>query len=80
MTFNQGRNVAVLRSRQEIAFPMTRHRPIFNRRRPLTDGNEIRDLPSSIAFPARLFGAADRPLRAKMLKKLFFKHTAGLNK
>ena len=37
MTFDQGRNVAVLRSRQEIAFPVTWHRPIFNRGRSLTD-------------------------------------------
>ena len=59
---------------------MTRHRPVFNRRRPLTDGDEIRDLPSSIAVPARLFGAADRALGSKGLKKLFLKHTAGLNK
>ena len=30
-------DVAVVRPGQEIAFPMARHRPIFNRRRSLTD-------------------------------------------
>ena len=59
---------------------MTRHRPVLNRRRSLTDGDDIRDLTSSIAFPTRLFGSKDRPLRSKMLKQLFLKHTAGLNK
>jgi hypothetical protein len=40
MTFDQGRDIAVLRPGQEIAFPMARHRPIFNRRRSLTDREE----------------------------------------
>jgi hypothetical protein len=31
MTLDQGRDVAVVRPGQEIAFPMARHRPIFNR-------------------------------------------------
>src|SRR6478609_11684160 len=33
MTLDQGRDVAVVRPRQEIALPMARHCPIFNRRR-----------------------------------------------
>ena len=37
MTLDQGRDVGVVRPGQEIALPMTRHRPIFNRRRSLTD-------------------------------------------
>src|SRR6266404_5321924 len=37
MTLDQGRDVAVVRPGQQIAFPMARHRPIFNRRRSLTD-------------------------------------------
>jgi hypothetical protein len=68
MTFDQGRDVAVLRPGQQIAFPMTRHPPIFNRRRPLTDRDEIRNLPSSIAIQARSLRSADRPLRSKMAK------------
>ncbi len=35
MTLDQGRDVAVVRPGQQIAFPMARHRPIFNRRRSL---------------------------------------------
>src|SRR5260370_40063016 len=37
MTLDQGRDIAVVRPGQQIAFPMARHRPIFNRRRSLTD-------------------------------------------
>ena len=32
-----GRDVGVVRPGQQIALPMARHRPIFNRRRSLTD-------------------------------------------
>jgi hypothetical protein len=31
MTLDQGRDVAVVRPGQQIAFPVARHRPIFNR-------------------------------------------------
>jgi len=34
MTLDQGRDVAVVRPGQQIAFPMARHRTIFNRRLP----------------------------------------------
>ena len=80
LTFDQGRDVAVLRSRQQITFPVTRHRPIFDRGRALTDRHHVRDLIPANAFPARLFRASDRTLRSKMLKQLLLKHTAGLNK
>src|SRR2546423_15304621 len=80
MTLDQGRDVAVLRPGQEIAFPMARHRPIFNRCRSLTDRDDILDLPPSIADETRLFRSTDRALRPKMAKQLFFEHPAGLNK
>ena len=80
LTFDQGRDVAVLRSRQQITFPVTRHRPIFDRGRALTDRHHVRDLTPANAFPVRLFRASDRALRPKMLKQLLLKHTAGLNK
>jgi hypothetical protein len=80
MTFNQGRNVAVLRSCDEVAFPMPRHRPILNRRRSLTDQDHVLDLAMGTAFLGCLFGPANRALGSKVLKKLFLKHTAGLNK
>jgi hypothetical protein len=37
LTLDQGRDVGVVRPGQQIALPMARHRPIFNRRRSLTD-------------------------------------------
>src|SRR5271169_2609739 len=80
MTFDQGRDIAVVRPGQEIAFPMARHRPIFNRCRPLTDRDEILDLSPSITDETRLFRSPDRALRPKMAKQLFLKHPSGLNK
>src|SRR6266481_8065890 len=38
VTFDQGRDIAVFRTGQEIALPMTGYCPIFNRCRPRTDG------------------------------------------
>ena len=67
MAFDQGRNVAVLRRGQQIAFPMARYRPIFNRRRPLPDRHHIRDFLVSVAGQNYTPGAADRTLPAKML-------------
>src|SRR6478672_10923278 len=55
MTFDQGRDIAVVRPGQEIAFPMARHRPIFNRCRSLTDRDGILDLSPPIAIETRLF-------------------------
>src|ERR1035441_3088312 len=80
MTFDQGRDVAVPRPGQEIAFPMTRHRPIFNRCRSLTDRDDILDLSPPIAIRVRPLRSADRSLRSKVAKQLFLKHPAGLNK
>jgi hypothetical protein len=37
LTLDQGRDVGVVRSGQDIALPTTRHRPIFNRCGLLTD-------------------------------------------
>jgi hypothetical protein len=37
VTLDQGGDVAVVRPGQQIALPVTGHRPIFNRRRSLTD-------------------------------------------
>src|ERR1700687_1634154 len=80
MTFDQGRDIAVLRPGQQIAFPMARHRPIINRCRSLTDRDGILDLSPSIAMETRLFRSTDRALRSKMAKQLFLEHAAGLDK
>src|SRR5271155_5654238 len=80
MAFDQGRDVAVLRSGQQIAFPMTRDRTILDRCRSLTDRHDILDLPPSIAIGGRRPGSPDRTLRSKMAKQFLLKHAAGLNK
>ncbi len=79
LTFDQGGDVAVLWPRQQIAFPVTRHRPILDRSRALADRHHVPDLTTVNAFPPRQFGATDRALEPKMLKQFLLKHTAGLN-
>jgi hypothetical protein len=79
-TLDQGRDIAVFRPRQEIAFPMAGHRPIFNRCRPLADRDDILDVSPAIADETRLFRSTDRALRPKMAKQLFLEHPSGLNK
>src|ERR1700733_14983658 len=53
MALNQGRDMAVLRPRQQVTLPMTRHRPVFNRRRSLADRDKVRDLSSPIPLRTR---------------------------
>src|SRR3954469_25018963 len=79
MPFDQRRDVAVLCAAQQIAFPMARHRTIFNRWRSFTDRYEIRYLSSAIAMLARLLRPADRSSRAKMLEQLFLQHATRLD-
>src|SRR6476620_12226442 len=74
------RHDAVVRPSKEIAFPMARHCPIFNRRRSLTDCDDILDMPPSIAIRINRLGATHRALRSKMTKQLLLEHPAGLNK
>ena len=59
---------------------MPRHRPIFNRCWPLTDRDDILDLPSSIASETGLFRSTDRALRSKMAEQFLLKYPTGLNK
>jgi len=80
MTLDQGRDVAVVRPGQQIAFPMARHRLILNRGRPLTNRDDILDMPPPIAIRVNRLGATHRALRSKMTKQLFLEHPAGLNK
>src|SRR6478736_2769583 len=75
MTLDQGRDIAVLRPGQQIAFPMARHRPIFNRCRPLTDRDDVLDLPPSITDETRLFRSTDRALRPKTLGSHHSRHS-----
>src|SRR6202522_829436 len=56
MTFHQSRNVTVLSTGQQIAFPMTRKGSVFRFRRPLADRNRIDDLPQELDRPDDLHG------------------------
>ncbi len=52
MAFNQCRNIRISETRNEIAFPMTGHRPIFDLRWSIRNGNGIDDLTPPQSSPA----------------------------
>src|SRR6202167_5826063 len=79
MTFHQSRNVTVLSTGQQIAFPMTRKGSVFRFRRPLADRNRIDDLPAGLSLLAGMTRAAHAPLRPQMVHQLFFQCAPGLN-
>jgi hypothetical protein len=54
MPFHECRNIAVLPTPQQIAFPMTRNRSIFRFGRSLADRNRIDDLPPGVSLLARM--------------------------
>src|ERR1700684_1741840 len=79
MTCHQSRNITVLSTGQQIAFPMTRKGSVFHFRRPLADRNRIDDLPAGLSLLAGMTRAAHAPLRPQMVHQLFFQCAPGLN-
>ncbi len=71
MTFDQSRNVAVLRSGQQIAFPMTGHGTIFDRGRALIIDAVICPRP----WPLRLACRDRRIVRFDLLHQLCLQRT-----
>jgi hypothetical protein len=59
---------------------MAGHRPVFNRRRSLTDRDDILDMPPPIAIRINRLGATHRALRSKMTKQLFLEQATCLYK
>src|SRR5580693_1573794 len=79
MPLHQRRDVAVLSTAQQIAFPMTRNRSVFRLRRSFADGNGIDDLPAGLSVFARVSRAAHASLRPQMVHELFFQRSSRLN-
>jgi hypothetical protein len=79
MPFDQGGEMAVVRAREQITFPVPGYGTIFCRGRSLADGDGIRNLAKPLVFQAGMPGAPDRPLGAQVLLQLFFQYPAGLN-
>src|SRR5271163_1173151 len=79
MAFYQRRNIAVLSTGQQIAFPMARNRSLFHFRRPLADRDGIDDLPARVFEDARVLRATDAALGSQVPQQLFLQHSAGLD-
>src|ERR1700682_4762141 len=76
MPFDQSDDIAVLRSAEQVAFPVTRHGPVLYGSGSFPYGNRIRDLAALLRCMPR---ATDRSPGPQMLQELLFQHAAGLH-
>src|SRR5215472_7360851 len=76
MPFDQSDDVAVLRSAEQVAFPVARHGPVFYGSRPFPDRNRVCDLAPLLCCMPR---ATDRSPGAKVQQELLFQYPAGLH-
>jgi hypothetical protein len=91
MALNQGGDVAVVRSGDQIAIPplghtmyalpamMPRNGTIFDLRRAFTNGNGIFDFPQLKALLSGMPGASDRTWTARAFLQFLLQNPAGLN-
>src|SRR3974390_1407296 len=79
MSLHQRRNIAVLSTGQQIAFPMTRNRSVFRLRRSFADGDGIDDPALGVSVNAGVPRAAHVPLRSQLVQQLFFQYSPRLN-
>src|SRR6202521_584964 len=76
MPFDQSDDIAVLRSAEQVAFPVTRHGPVLYGSGSFPDGNRVRDLAALLRCMPR---ATDWSPGPQMLHELLFQHAAGLH-
>jgi hypothetical protein len=77
VALNQRGDLTVVRAEDQVAFPVTRYRTVFNRRWSLTDGHHILDLPPSVPFPAGMPRTAYRTLASQVMLQLLFQSPPG---
>jgi hypothetical protein len=70
MALDQRGNMRILRTRNQVAFPMAGNGAVFNLSGTFADRYCIHDLSSSLALSGRLLGAPHRAPRAQMAKQL----------
>src|ERR1700694_3403802 len=79
MTLYQCGHVAVARTAQQIALPVTGNGTIFDFRRSFADGDGIDDPALGVPVNAGVPRAADPPLRSQMPNQLLFQRSSRLN-
>ena len=78
--FDQRGDEAVLRARDEIAFPVAGDGAVLDGGRTFPDRDRILDLTKPVALQAGMTGAADGACCPQVRQQLFLQHTAGLDK
>src|SRR4030095_16933874 len=76
MPFDQSDDIAVLRSAEQVAFPVTRHRPVFYGSRSFPDRNRVQDVAALLRCMPRATDGSPGP---QMQQELLFQHAARLH-
>ena len=79
LALDQGHDMAAARARDQVAFPMPRHRAILRLGRPLADRDRVLDLAQPVALEAGVPRAADRALGAQMREQFLLQHATSLD-
>ncbi len=73
VALDQGRDVGVVRARDQVPFPVTGHRPILHLGRPLPDGRGVDDPAAALAGAAGVPAAAHRAHPTQMGHELLLR-------
>ncbi len=77
--FDQRRNEAVLRTSDQVAFPMAGDRAVLDSGGPFPDRDRVFDLTETVSLQARVPKPADGACRPQMRKQLLLQNATGLN-
>jgi len=78
MPLDQGRDIAVLRSANQVAFSVTRNSAILDGCRPFADGHSIFNLAITVALQAGVLGTPDCAFCAQVRQQLLFENATCL--
>ena len=79
LTFDKGRNIAVMGAGKKVVFPMPGYCAIFDGGGPVLNRDGIRDCPQSLSLQTRMFRVANSLLGYQAGLQLLFKDASGLN-
>ncbi len=79
LAFDSRGNVAVIGAGNEVAFPMTGYRAIFDGGWPVTNRDGIRDFPQSLSLQTRMLRSANGSFGSKTVLQLLFQDAFRLN-
>jgi hypothetical protein len=79
LAFDQGREVAVVRAGEQVAFPVAGHRAVGDLGRARPDRHRVHDLPAVLPGACRRPRPPQGPLRPQVSQQLLLEHAARLD-